>query len=171
MQEAARGAEMTSDRLPTSLQRPDERLAAFPDGLLVLGDAISSVKPCSGQGMRAAALRGKARQQWLAARAVQRHGLDGLAQAVFPPAAAVIVTPWTLAATQDLASPQTPGARPADGADSAQSFAAFDALTVEDIAVHRLVTEVFHLGKPLSAVHEEPLRSRVLAQQQQQAPA
>ena len=56
-------------------------------------------------------------------------------------------------------------------ADSAQSFAAFDALTVEDIAVHRLVTAVFHLGKPLSAVHEEPLRSRVLAQQQQQAPA
>jgi hypothetical protein len=27
---------------------------------------------------------------------------------------------------------------------------------------------VFHLVKPLAAIHEEPLRSRVLARQQQQ---
>jgi 2-polyprenyl-6-methoxyphenol hydroxylase-like FAD-dependent oxidoreductase len=171
IKDAERVAEITSYRFPTSIQRHYERLTAFPEGFLVLGDAISSFNPFYGQGMSAAALQVKALQLLLAERAVHRHGLDGLAQSFFPQAAEVIVTPWTLAANQDLAYPQTQGERPADRADSAQYFAALDALTAEDIAVHRLVTEVFHLVRPLSALHEEPLRSRVLAQQQQQAPA
>jgi hypothetical protein len=120
--------------------------------------------------MPSAAAR-QALPQLLAARAGERPGRDGLAQAVFPPAAEGIVPPGTLAATQALTSPQTQGARPADRADRAQSCAAFEALPVADIAGHRLVLEVCHLVKPLAAVHEEPLRSRVFAQQQQQAPA
>jgi hypothetical protein len=50
-------------------------------------------------------------------------------------------------------------------------FAAVDALTREDVEVHRLVTEVFQLTKPLSALNEEPLRSRALEQLQKQARA
>jgi len=34
--------------------------------------------------------------------------------------------------------------------------------------VYRLLVEVLHLVKPLAALHEEPLRRRVLARQQQQ---
>ena len=78
------------------------------------------------------------------------------------------MTPWTLAANQDLAYPRTQGERPADLAEGAQYFAALDALTAEDVEVHRLLIEVFHLVKPLAAIHEEPLRSRVLVRQQQQ---
>ena len=170
IKDAERVAEITSYRFPTSIQRHYERLMAFPERFLVLGDAISSFNPFYGQGMSSAALQVKALQLLLAERAVDRHGLDGLAQSFFPQAAEVIATPWTLAANQDLAYPQTQGERPADRADSAQYFAALDALTVKDIEVHRLVIEVFHLVKPLSALREEPLRSRVLAQQQQQAP-
>jgi hypothetical protein len=121
--------------------------------------------------MSAEALQVKALQLLLAERAINRHELAGLAQSFFSQAAEVIATSWTLAANQDLAYPQTHGERPADRADGAQYFAALDALTTEDIEVHRLVIEVFHLLKPLLALHEEPLRSRVLAQQQQQAPA
>ena len=39
-----------------------------------------------------------------------------------------------------------------------------DALTAEDPEVQRLVVEVLNLAKPLSALEEEPLRSRVEAQ-------
>jgi hypothetical protein len=38
-----------------------------------------------------------------------------------------------------------------------------DALTAEDLEVQRLVVEVLNLAKPLSALREEPLRSRVEA--------
>jgi hypothetical protein len=169
IKDAERVADITSYRFPTSLQRHYERLAAFPEGFLVLGDAISSFNPFYGQGMSSAALQVKALQQLLAERAMVGQGLDGLARSFFPQAAEVIATPWTLAANQDLAYPQTQGERPADRKESAQYFAALDALTVEDIEVHRLVIEVFHLVKPLSALQDEPLRSRVLAWQQQQA--
>jgi hypothetical protein len=36
-------------------------------------------------------------------------------------------------------------------------------LQVDDIELQRLVMAVFHLTQPLSVLHEEPLRSRVLA--------
>jgi 2-polyprenyl-6-methoxyphenol hydroxylase-like FAD-dependent oxidoreductase len=166
IKDAERVADITSYRFPTSVQRHYERLPAFPEGLLVLGDAISSFNPFYGQGMSSAALQVKALQQLLAERAAGRHGLAGLARSFFPQAAEVIATPWTLAANQDLAYPQTQGERPADREDGARYFAALDALTAEDVAVHRLVIEVFHLVKPLSALREEPLQSRVRAQQQ-----
>ena len=36
-------------------------------------------------------------------------------------------------------------------------------MKAEDMEVYKLVTEVFHLAKPLSALREQPLRSRVEA--------
>jgi hypothetical protein len=97
-------------------------------------------------------------------RATGGQGLTGLAQTFFPQAAEIIVTPWTLAATQDWVYPQTQGERPADLEEDAQYVAALDTLTAEDVEGHRLMVEVFNLVKPLSALHEEPWRSRVLRQ-------
>jgi hypothetical protein len=64
-----------------------------------------------------------------------------------------------------MAYPRTRGERPADQ-ERAEYFAAVDALAAEDLEVHRLIVEVLNLVKPLSALDEEPLRSRVLAWQQ-----
>jgi len=72
-------------------------------------------------------------------------------------------TPWDLAAGFDFAFPQTRGERPPGIQERARYFAALDRLQVEDRQVQRLVAEVFHLVRPLSALQEEPLRSRVLA--------
>ena len=74
--------------------------------------------------------------------------------------------PWVLAANLDFAFPQTRGERPPGMAQEARYLAALDQLQVEDIAVQRLVMEVFQLTRPLSALREEPLRSRVLARLQ-----
>lgn len=113
----------------------------------------------------------KVLQQLLTERVAESQRLEGLALAFFPKAAEVIVTPWILAASQDLAYPQTQGERPPNMAESAQYFAALNALAAEDMEVHKLLGEVFHLAKPLSVLMEEPLRSRVVAQQQKQAMA
>jgi hypothetical protein len=104
----------------------------------------------------------------LTERADASHGLDGLAPAFFPKAAEVIATPWALAAASDFAYPKTVGERPPSGEDDARYFGALDALAVDDVEVHRLITEVFQLAKPLSALSAEPLRSRVLERQRKQ---
>jgi 2-polyprenyl-6-methoxyphenol hydroxylase-like FAD-dependent oxidoreductase len=166
IKDAERVTDITSYRFPTSVLRHYERLATFPEGFVVLGDAIGSFNPFYGQGMSSAALQVQALQQLLQERAMASQGLESLAQSFFPKAAEVVLTPWTLAANQDLAYPQTQGERPSDQEEGARYFAALDALTAEDVEVQRLIFEVFNLVKPLSALHEEPLRSRALARQQ-----
>jgi 2-polyprenyl-6-methoxyphenol hydroxylase-like FAD-dependent oxidoreductase len=153
-------------RFPTSVQRHYERMASFPEGLLILGDALCSFNPIYAQGMSAAALQASALQQILSERATQSRGLAGIASSFFSTMAEINSTPWSLAAGFDFAYPQTRGERPPGVEQRARYFAAVDELQREDPAVQRLVTEVFQLTKPLSALNEEPLRSRVLEQLQ-----
>lgn len=105
IKDAERVSDIVQHRFPTSVQRHYDRLTTFPDGLLVLGDAICSFNPVYGQGMTSAALQVKALQHELSERAAQTQGLEGLALSFFPKAAEVISTPWTLAAIFDFAYP------------------------------------------------------------------
>jgi flavin-dependent dehydrogenase len=93
-------------RFPAGRRRHYEKLAAFPEGLLVIGDALASLNPVYGQGMTVAALEAQT------LRAVLAEGTDGLAGRFFPQAARVIDVPWGLASSADLRLPQVPGARP-----------------------------------------------------------
>jgi 2-polyprenyl-6-methoxyphenol hydroxylase-like FAD-dependent oxidoreductase len=164
IKDAPRVADVTAYRYPTSIRRHYERLTTFPEQFVVLGDATSSFNPVYGQGMSSAALQVQALQQVLRERAAASLGLDGLPLAFFPKAAEVVETPWSLAAGRDFAYPETQGERPPDLEERMQYFADVDALTADDLDVQRLVTEVLNLTKPLSALNEEPLRSRVEAQ-------
>jgi 2-polyprenyl-6-methoxyphenol hydroxylase-like FAD-dependent oxidoreductase len=161
--DAAQVEDLTTYRFPTSLRHHYERLTTVPEGLVVLGDAVSSVNPFYGQGMSAAALQAQALQQMLSEQAAGARGLDGLAGDFFPKAAAIVERPWTLAGLRDFAYPGTLGERHTDLEEQAQYFADVDALTAEDIEVQRLVTEVLNLAKPLSTLQEEPLRRCVEA--------
>jgi 2-polyprenyl-6-methoxyphenol hydroxylase-like FAD-dependent oxidoreductase len=163
IKDAERVADITWYRFPTSVQRHYERLTTFPEGVLVVGDAISSFNPVYGQGMSSAALQVQMLQEILTERAAGARGLDGLALAFFPQAAQIIETPWTLMSNQDLAFPQTQGERPADLEERVQYFMDLDALTAEDDEVYRLLVDVLNLVKPFSALRQEPWRSRVEA--------
>lgn len=88
-----------------SLRRRYERLDAFPEGFLVMGDALTSFNPIYGQGMTVAACEAAALQRLLARPQAR------LAQRFFAEAAKAIDIPWQLAVGNDLALPSVPGPR------------------------------------------------------------
>ena len=150
-------------RFHASVQRHYERLTSFPEGFLVIGDALCTFNPIYAQGMSAAARQARLLGDVLSEAMTAPRGLDGLPRAFFTRAAQLNSTPWNLAAGFDFAFSQTRGERPPDLPQRARYFAALDALQTDDPELQRLVAEVFHLMRPLSALQEEPLRSRVLA--------
>src|SRR5581483_9255777 len=150
-------------RFVSSVQRHYELMESFPEGFLVIGDALCTFNPIYAQGMSVAARHAQLLHEILAERAAQSRGLDRIASSFFPKAADLNSTPWNLAAAFDFAFPQTRGERPPGIQERARYFAALDELQVEDPEARRLVTEVFQLLRPLSVLQEEPLRSRVLA--------
>jgi 2-polyprenyl-6-methoxyphenol hydroxylase-like FAD-dependent oxidoreductase len=109
--EAIRDAEPLDDpvpfRIPASIRHRYERLDRFPDGLLVLGDAISSFNPIYGQGMSVAALQ---------ALTLHRHlerGVEPQPRRFFRDIARVVDVPWDIAVGGDLVFPGVQGRRTA----------------------------------------------------------
>jgi 2-polyprenyl-6-methoxyphenol hydroxylase-like FAD-dependent oxidoreductase len=94
-----RSAEPLSDPIPATFpanqRRRYERLTRFPEGFLVIGDAICSFNPLYGQGMSVAAAEADA----LAA--CCGEGLAGLALRFFRRSTEVVDVAWTLAADND----------------------------------------------------------------------
>ncbi|HKV55091.1 MAG TPA: FAD-dependent monooxygenase [Candidatus Binataceae bacterium] len=161
VKDAERVDEITHHRFPTSVLRHYERLGAFPERFIVLGDAISSFNPVYGQGMSSASLQADALAQILERRAAAPNGLDAFAPEFFAKAAEVVSAPWSLAANFDFSYPQTTGERPQMSAEDLRYFLILDALTAEDVEVQKTLVEVFSLARPMSTLWEEPLRSRV----------
>jgi 2-polyprenyl-6-methoxyphenol hydroxylase-like FAD-dependent oxidoreductase len=163
IKEAERLGPIAHHRFASSVQRHYERMRSFPPGFLVIGDALCTFNPIYAQGMSAAARQAEILQGILVDWADRSKDVADVASAFFPQAAEFNSTPWNLAAAFDFAFPQTKGARPTGIEERARYFAALDRLQCEDEEIRRLVTEVFQLLQPLSALQQEPLRSRVLA--------
>ncbi|MGA4844412.1 FAD-dependent oxidoreductase [Streptomyces sp. G45] len=107
--DAVRGAEPLDDpvsfRFPASVRRRYERLTRFPEGLLVMGDAVCSFNPVYGQGMSVAAieamaLRDRLRQEGPVAPGPFHRDVSR-----------AIDIPWDVSAGGDLAFPGVRGRR------------------------------------------------------------
>ena len=92
-------------KFPASQRRRYERLARFPEGYLVFGDAICSFNPVYAQGMTVAANEAIALQNCLAS------GVDQLRQRFFKQASALVDAPWSVAVGGDLRFPDVEGPR------------------------------------------------------------
>ena len=107
IQEAEPLGDIIPATMPASQRRYYEHLALtrFPEGLLVIGDAICSFNPIYGQGMTVAALEAQKLRDCLAA------GTKELARRFFKQAGEVVDIPWQIAVGNDLRIPDVEGKR------------------------------------------------------------
>lgn len=98
---------VASHALPSNLRRRYEQLDRFPDGLLVVGDAVASFNPLYGQGMSVAALEALQLHHHL------RQG-EGRARPLefFQEVSSVTDIAWNLAVGSDFRFDETTGPKP-----------------------------------------------------------
>ncbi len=92
-------------KFPANLRHRYEKLARFPEGYLVIGDALCSFNPIYGQGMTVAALETQTLGECLS------DGQGQLAERFFAKASKIIDISWSAAVGNDLAYPEIEGPR------------------------------------------------------------
>ncbi|YCK42739.1 FAD-dependent oxidoreductase [Actinomadura sp. ATCC 39365] len=143
---------------PASVRRRYERLPAFPDGLLVLGDGVCSFNPVYGQGMTVAAMEAMILREHLQAGAVPPW------QAFFRDISRVIDVPWDISAGADLAFPGVEGRRTAKVRIGNAYMARLHAAAARDGAVTAAFMRVAGLVDPPQTLMRPALMLRVLCQ-------
>ena len=98
---------ITTFGFPSNQRRHYERLRRFPDRLVVLGDAVSSVNPIYGQGMTVCAIEALELDRCLRA-----HVLSRAARKFRASVGRIVELPWMLVTCEDFRYPQTTGPRP-----------------------------------------------------------
>jgi 2-polyprenyl-6-methoxyphenol hydroxylase-like FAD-dependent oxidoreductase len=105
--------DIVTHRLPTNQRRYYERLARFPTGLIVMGDALCSFNPIFGQGMTVSALEAALLRDCLRELDARRTpSLTALTCNFRSRVGRVIDTPWQMATGEDLRFPRAGAPRP-----------------------------------------------------------
>lgn len=150
-------------KFPSNLRRRYERLARFPEGCLVTGDALCSFNPIYGQGMSVAALEAVALQDCL-----NEHywttGLTELPRRFFKRAAQVIDIPWKLAASADFNYPEVKGRRPMGTGLVNRYVSKVHQVATRDRKVCRAFFDVANLLKPPAHLFRLDIMLRVLGE-------
>jgi 2-polyprenyl-6-methoxyphenol hydroxylase-like FAD-dependent oxidoreductase len=116
LHEAIRRSEPASEvvhyRFAGSLRHRYERLSRFPEGLIVLGDAVCSLNPIYGQGMTVSAIEAETLHQALAW-ARQKGGIDSaFSRHWFRSIQPTIDVAWDSVLVEDYRFPELVGRRP-----------------------------------------------------------
>ena len=144
-------------RYPASVRTRYDRLRRFPDGLVVIGDAICSLNPIYGQGMTVAALE---------AVALGRHLADGRAlsaRGYARDAGRVSGLAWDLATTADLAFPEVEGRRTVAGRVLGRYVARIQAGAAHDARLGTAFLRVTSMVDPPQSLFAPSVVARTMA--------
>jgi 2-polyprenyl-6-methoxyphenol hydroxylase-like FAD-dependent oxidoreductase len=147
--------EIVPHKFPSDLRRHYEKMAHFPQGYLVLGDAMCSFNPIYGQGMTVAALEARTLGQCL-----QAH-LTGLPARFFKQVTPVIDIPWTLATGEDWRYPEVEGRRPRGAAFINRYVVQVHRAAMTDPVVLAAFFNVANLNRPPASLFHPKLMGRV----------
>jgi 2-polyprenyl-6-methoxyphenol hydroxylase-like FAD-dependent oxidoreductase len=143
-------------RFPASVRHRYERLPRFPDGLLVVGDAVCSFNPIYGQGMSVAALEALALRRHL------RRGVVPQPRRWFRELARVVDVPWEIAVGGDLAFPGVQGRRTTKLRLGNAYLARFHAAATRDADLAGVFMRVAGLVAPPRSLLRPGVAARVL---------
>jgi 2-polyprenyl-6-methoxyphenol hydroxylase-like FAD-dependent oxidoreductase len=149
-------AEIATYRFPANQRRHYEKMSRFPEGYLVIGDAICSFNPIYGQGMSASALESKALGDTLS------EGDTALASRFFKRASKIADIPWLIATGEDFRYPQVQGKRPPGFKLVSKYLARVHRVAATDPVVCKRFFEVANLLAPPTAVMAPTVARRVL---------
>ena len=144
-------------RFPANLRRRYDRLSRFPNGLVVLGDAVCSLNPIYGQGMTVAAL-----QALMLRTHLRRHPAPE-PLVLCRELAHVAATPWNLATGADLALPGARGARPRRARLMGAYLTRLHEAAASDVVLAKSLLRVSNLVDAPSALLRPSVAFRVLA--------
>ncbi len=100
--------DLVGTKYPASRRKRYEKLSRFPEGYLVIGDAVCSFNPIYGQGMTVALS-----EALLLRECLEQGGEARLARRFFKGASKFVDIPWSLAASTDLRFESVAGRRSA----------------------------------------------------------
>ncbi len=127
-----------------------ERVADWPDGLIVVGDALCAFNPIYGQGITVAAC-----EALLLRRAMATGLKPGYARRLLRQFAGVVSLPWTIATSEDLRYPTSTGRQSLPQALLGRWARYLGRLAVHgDRRAHTVLISVYHLvGSPALLFH------------------
>ena len=138
-------------KIPKIRRRYYEKLARFPDGLVVIGDANCVYNPIFGQGITAASAYTEALRTGLAKQLKKTPGdLSGFPKVFQSSLPAALNLPWFLTNVIDLAYPQATGKRPPGMSLIKWIVARMLEANSRNPRLHQKFMEVLHLHKGLS---------------------
>ena len=143
-------------KIPKGVWNRYDKMERFPDGLVPMGEALTSFNPMYGQGISLSA--GQAR----ALRAALSEGTDNLASRYFDGCNALNQVGWSVMETRDLEHDCTTGLRPSDIEKRWLMGAGIRKLAETDDEVHRLSARVTHLIDPPSVLARSDIVDRAL---------
>jgi 2-polyprenyl-6-methoxyphenol hydroxylase-like FAD-dependent oxidoreductase len=149
-------------KLEASWRRYD-KAQRFPDGLLVLGDAMTSFNPIFGQGMSIAWLQASALDQLLQARSEGQRGLSGLGTEYFPLAAQISKEAWNGSTLIDSEYEDVIGDRRPGTEQRLLYMRALRTLLQEDPELHADYIGAGQLIVPNSVLTRDDRKARVMA--------
>jgi hypothetical protein len=114
--------------------------------------------------MSVAAQEARLLKQVLKDQATTANPLAELSRAFFSESLPLIEAPWNMSTIPELVYPETRGERPADLESRLKYSGALLRAAIRDASVHRLMTEVQHLLKPPSALHDPAVDRLVRAE-------
>jgi 2-polyprenyl-6-methoxyphenol hydroxylase-like FAD-dependent oxidoreductase len=155
--------ELRTFRKGTASRRKAWEAKKWPDRLLPIGDAMSSVNPTYGQGMTVATCEADTLGAILKARAEGGRGLDGLVAEYLEEASKFATRAWSLSINSDYVYPETEGERPANFAMSRAIAATLRRLADEDLEFRVLRYRLVHMMDTDNALREGPLAMRFFA--------
>lgn len=145
-------------KLPSDLRRHYEKLDRFPDGYLVVGDAVCSFNPVYGQGMTSAALQVEALDRTLQ----DRSALHDLARHYYKRSTKLVDRPWQMAAGEDFRFPETSGPKQI-GTDFINNYGTrVNVASHTDAVVYHAFLEVMNLMKSAPSLMQPRILWHVL---------